>query len=90
MTVVTTTELSPREHILLEHEKEEGRLAREHALNMKRLDIEAQKLEAQWSSWLKIPLTIIKLPVYILFGIGYICNVLTKQEPSENFWKLLK
>lgn len=88
--IVENHELSPREHVLMEAEREENRLNREHAVTMKRLDLEVDKIEARWSILLKIPLLIVKLPVYMLFGIGYICSVLTHQEPSENFWKFLR
>lgn len=93
--------LSPREHILMENERDENRLVREHAEGMKRLEIQLQRdkneaeielreLEAKWSSWLSIPKTIIKLPVYVLLGIGYIVLCIRKQKPTEAFWKLLK
>lgn len=93
-------QLSPRESVLMEHESEETRLAREHAVRMKELDLELarekyraeialKQLEAKWSSWLRIPLTIIKLPAYILLAIGYLLDALRGNEPSKDFWKLL-
>lgn len=74
----------------MEYEKEEAALSREFGLRMKELDIEVQKLESKWSALLRIPITIIKLPVYVLFGIAYIVAVARKQEPSDNFWNFLR
>lgn len=94
-------QLSPRESVLMEHESEQTRLAREHSIKMKELEIELarenhkatlelKKLEAKWSSWLRIPLVIIKLPVYLILAVGYSFDALRGNEPSKEFWKLLK
>lgn len=99
MAIQEDTMLTPRESIILEHETEEQRLAREHAVRMKELDvelaktnhaanIELKKLEAKWSSWLKLPALIIKLPVLILLSFGYWLDSVRGSEPSKDFWKL--
>jgi hypothetical protein len=99
--IVDSPELSPREHILLENERDEARLVREHQVTLKRLEleivreksqaqIELRRLEAKWSSWLALPKTFIKLPVYLLFGLGYIVHAAKKQEPSKSFWRFLQ
>jgi len=90
MPIVTNEVLTPREAVLLEAEKEEGRLVREHQLDLKRLDIEATKLETRWNIIFKIPLTIIKLPVYFLFGIAYIVSVGRKHELPDQFWNFMR
>lgn len=100
MAIQEDTMLTPKESIILEHETEEARLAREHAVRMKQLDlelarekykaeIELKKLEAKWSSWLRIPLVIIKLPVYLLLGLGYLLDAIRGNEPPKDYWKLL-
>lgn len=92
-------QLSPRESMLMEHDTEERRLGREHAVRIKELElelarenhranIELKKLEAKWSSWLKIPVLIIKLPVLILLSFGYWLDSIRGSEPSKDFWKL--
>jgi hypothetical protein len=94
-------QLSPRESVLMEHESEQAKLAREHAVRMKELEIqlakdkytaeiELKKLEARWSSWLRLPSTVIKLPVYIILAFGYLLDSVRGNEPSKDFWKLLK
>lgn len=101
MPIYENESLSPREHILLENERDENRLVREHAEGMKRLEIQLQKekneaeielrkLEAKWASWLSIPKTIIKLPVYALLGIGYIVLCVRNKKPTERFWAFLE
>ena len=92
--------LTPRESVIMEHESEQARQAREHAVRMKELDlelarekyraeVELKKLEAKWSSWLRVPLVIIKLPVYLILAFGYIFDSLRGNEPSKDYWKLL-
>ena len=99
MSIQEDVMLTPKESILIEHQTEETRLAREHAVRMKELDlelarekyaaeIELKKLEAKWNSWLRIPLVIIKLPVYILLSFGYWFDSIRGSEPSKDFWKL--
>lgn len=52
--------------------------------------LEQLRIEAKWGSWFRIPLTIIKLPVYCLFGIGFILSTVTKHELPENFWRFMR
>lgn len=90
MLTPTPEQISPRESFIMQHEAEEEAKNREFGIRMKELDIQQQKLEARWSSWLKIPLTVIKLPVFCIMALGYVVNAIRKIEPSENFWKMLK
>lgn len=71
-------------------DEEAARLAREHDLRVRQLELEVYKLEARWSTWLKIPATIIKLPVYFVMAFGYIVAVLRKHDPGEKFWDFMK
>jgi len=100
MAVFESNELSAREYVLLENERDENRLIREHAEGLKRLEIELQreknqaeielrKLEAKWASWLSLPKLVIKLPVYLLLGIGYIIQSIRNQNPTDNFWDFI-
>lgn len=85
----------------MEYQKDEASAAREHAIVMKKLEIELareknaaeielKKLEAKWSSWLKLPSMIIKFPLYIFFGIGYVVDSIKGNDPTNNFWKFIK
>lgn len=76
-------QLTPREYETMAYEKEMFEKQAAYQL-------ELAKYEAKWSSWLKLPITIIKLPVYCLFAFGYIIAVAKGKEPSENFWKFIK
>lgn len=93
-------EITPREIFLMDADKEANRLAMEHAIAMKSLElnlarenntaeIKLKELEAKWATWLKIPITIIKLPLYILLGLAYICSMFTRKEMPKRFWDLL-
>lgn len=98
--IVENAQLSPREQVLMEAEKEENRLSREHAIQLKQLElqlareenasqIELKKLEAKWASWLKLPSLIIRIPLFILLGVAYIFAVCFKYQPQKRFWDLL-
>lgn len=83
-------QVTPRETLLHEWQKEEFTLQSEHATNMKKLEIEHLKLESKLSAWYKIPITILKLPLYVLLGVGYVIHAIRKSEPSDKFWEFLK
>lgn len=94
-------QVSPRES--LEHEwriDEWGKQAA-HAKEMKLLELELlreqnqaeiklRELEAKWASWLRIPILIIKLPMFLLLGVAYCISMVTKKEMPRPFWKLLE
>lgn len=82
--------MTPKEHLEHEWYVEEARLSREHLVRMKQLELAQQKLEAQWASWIKIPITIIRLPVYIILAVGATISLARKHEIPENIINLLK
>lgn len=101
MPIQENEQLTPREHIIMENERDEARLIREHAITIKQLEwsikreenqakIELKKLEAKWSSLLRIPTLIIKLPIMVVLSFGYIVAVFRKQEPTKSFWSYMQ
>lgn len=100
MSITENDQLTAREYTIMEAERDEARLAREHAVTIKQLElaikrednqakVELKKLEAKWSSLLRIPSLIIKLPILFILSFGYIASVLSNQEPSKSFWNYL-
>jgi len=83
-------QLTPREAVIMENEKEAEIRQMDYGRDMAKLDIEVRKIEARFSAWLRIPLMIIRLPLLVILGIAYIVHAIRGIEPSENFWKLLK
>lgn len=83
-------EMTPREMALQRHEKEMLELEIKHSEKLKEQDIELAKLEAKWNSWLKIPTTIIKLPIYFIIGLSCIVYAIRGVDPSEDFWNFIK
>lgn len=83
-------ELTAREYELYNQQKEMFELQTAHAERIKRLDIEAAKLEAKITSWFKIPLTLLKLPLFILLVIPLSIYAGRKQEVPAELWRLLK
>lgn len=82
--------LTERELSLMQHEREMAELYNEQARVIKDKEVNLAALEAKWASWLRIPKILIMLPVYILFGLGYLVHAFRKTEPSEKFWDLLR
>jgi hypothetical protein len=82
--------LTQRELMEYEQHKEMFRLEAEFRMSEKEKEIELARLEAKWASWLKIPLVLIKLPVYLILALAYCIAVARKAEVPEDFWKLLK
>lgn len=101
MPIYDNVELTPKDHMLMEYQKDEAANAREHAIVMKKLELELARekyageialktLEAKWSSWLRLPSMVIKFPLYPLMGIAYIVHVITHKEPPKKFWDFIK
>lgn len=83
-------ELTPREWAEFNNQKEMWELQAAHEIQVKKLEIEVQKLEARWSVWLKIPLVILSLPVRVLLIIPLSIYAAKKQEVPQEIWKLLR
>ena len=83
-------QLTPREAQEQQYQKEMLELQMIHARTMKEKDIELAKLEARFSSWLRLPVLVLKLPVLLLLGVGYIVDRIKSQEPGDDFWNMLK
>lgn len=92
--------MTPRESLEHEWRLEEFKKQSEHQLAMRRLElevdrennhamIEVKKLEAQFASWLKLPVLLVKMPLFILLGIAYVCSMFTKKEMPKRFWDLI-
>lgn len=90
MPIQTSSTLTPREYETMNYEKEMWEKQAAHAIEIKKLDIEASKLEAKITAWFKIPLAILRLPLYILFVIPLSIYAITKQPIPEEYWHLLK
>lgn len=82
--------LTPRETEQMAYDREGEKLQMEYGLALRDKEIELEKLQAKWSAWLRLPALILKLPLLTLLGLAYIVHVVTGNEPSQNFWNLLK
>lgn len=75
----------------LQMRQEDAVKSRQHQEHLKDLEAEIRSYEAKWTQLLRIPVLIVKLPLFILFGIAF-CIATTKgTEISNNdYWKLLR
>lgn len=69
---------------------EQTREAREHDIKTRQMELAVLKQQNSLSTLFKIPLTIIKLPVYLLLAVGFIVAMIRGIEPGESFWDLLR
>lgn len=83
-------ELTPREAYMLRYEQEQEERQLTYAAAMRDKDLELARMEAKWSVWLRIPILIIKLPLYVILGLAYIVHAIRGIEPSDNFWNMLR
>lgn len=100
MAITDYNDLTPREWTLMQAEQEEAKLAREHDIAVKSLELNLARennaaeitlktLQAKWATWLQLPRLIILLPLFVLFGMAYVCSMFTKKEMPKRFWDLL-
>lgn len=81
--------LTPKEYEEYNMRKEMFEMNAQHELAVKDKELALATLEAKWSSWLRIPLYIIKLPLLLLFGLAFIVSVLRGFELDDRFWNFL-
>jgi hypothetical protein len=61
-----------------------------HAVEMKKLELEGERIAAKITAWFKLPLYLIKLPVMFVMAFGAMVALARGKELSENFWRFLK
>lgn len=86
----TMEELTPREREEFEQEKELATLQAEYQLKYKTIEFELHKLEAQWTSWLRLPALIILLPIKLIMAFAIPISVITKKELPEAYWTFMR
>lgn len=90
MSIQVLDRMTSREYEMFNQRKEMFELEAQQALNVKRLEIEVAKLEARWSSLLRLPVLLLKLPVLIILSIGFCIGVARGKELSSSFWSYMK
>lgn len=85
-----TSEMTPRERQLYDQEREMFELQAINAKELKELDIKASIIEAKITSWFRLPVLIVKLPVMLVMAVGYCIAVARGKEPSDKFWQYMK
>jgi hypothetical protein len=75
----------------LQMRQEDAMKSRAHQEHMKDMEAEIRAYEAKWSQLLRLPILIVKLPLFILFGVAFIVAVAKGNEISQiDYWKLLR
>lgn len=82
--------ITPREYELHQWEVDMFEKQAAHAVQLKELDIQAAKLEAKISSWFKVPLYLLMLPVRVLLVIPLCIYAARKHEVPEALWALFR
>jgi hypothetical protein len=84
------SELTMRERETFDQEKEMAQMQVDYNLRVKEMELEVAKIEARWSVLFRIPIMIIKLPVFLFFGIALIVSLIVKKDLPDQFWAYLK
>ena len=87
---VVRSEMTGREYEQHQWDVEERERTIAFQLQLKQMDIELAKVEARWSTWLRLPVLLIKLPVMLVLAFGYCVGIVIKKEPPEQFWKFMR
>jgi uncharacterized protein YtpQ (UPF0354 family) len=82
--------LTPRERAELDWEREYAKLQVEYGTKVQELDLEVRKLEAKWSSLLKLPLAVVLLPVKLIMALAIPIAAITKHDLSDKFWEFMR
>lgn len=90
MAIVTQGELTNREREEMEFQQQMFDRQAEHTQKVKAMELEVTKIQAKWSSLLRLPIIVVKMPLFIFMGVAYCIAVARRHEPSEAFWNLLK
>lgn len=69
---------------------EAARAGRESAERIRDKELELARLEARWLSWLRIPITVVKLPLYLLLGVAVCISVAKHKDVPDKLYSLLK
>jgi hypothetical protein len=83
-------EVTPREWATMNHEKEMFDKQVAHQQRIKELDIEARKIEARWSSLLRIPVLFLKLPVALAVSLVLGVYAIRGLEPPESLTSFIR
>lgn len=86
----TRGELTARERAQMDHDKDMFALQANHVKEVKAMELEIARTEAKWTNILRLPLTLIRVPLLIVFGIAYCIAMVRDKEPSEDFWRLMR
>ena len=84
------TEMTQREREEHQMEMEIAEKQAEFTLRRAELDLEVRKLEAKWTSWLKLPTAVILLPVKFIMALAIPISVITKKDLPDAYWDFLK
>lgn len=90
MAIQQREDISPREQIIHEWEREDFKLQSEHAVNIKKLDIEATKLDSKITAWFKLPIRLLYLPVSLFLVLVLVIYAIRGKEPPQSLVELLK
>lgn len=90
MPIINNDQITPREYETWRHDQEAWEAQAAHQVELKKLDIEVQKLEAKWTALFRIPVLIVKLPVLMILGVAFCIAVARKHELSESFWNYMR
>ncbi len=83
------TEITNRELVEYDQHKEMFDKQAEFELEKKKLEIQHLNIESKIGAWFRLPVTIVKMPLYLLVGLALIVYAIRGIEPPENLLNLV-
>jgi len=90
MAITNREELTPREREEMDFTKEENVRAREHSIQIKKLELEDNRINQRWTQVFRIPLSLLSLPVKIILAFALPFYILKGKDAPDIYWKALK
>lgn len=89
MAIERQSKMSDYEKEEFEQSKYITELQLAHAKEIKRMELEITRLETKWTVLLRIPLSLILLPVKMIVGLAYLFGRPWRTEPDIEFWEFM-
>lgn len=87
---ITLDEVTPRDR--QEHEWQVEILDKQldHQRQMQELTNELAEIETRITAWFRVPILLVKLPVFLIMAIAYCIMAIRGDEADDKFWEYLK
>lgn len=90
MPIVNRDDVSAREWAQWNREDENMKLQMAHAVKIKEMSLESEKIGSRWTVVFRLPLALIKLPISLMVCVGLVVYAIRGIEPPESLVQFIK